>query len=130
MTRPGPPCSPGAFRCGDAFIDGYGLADWQFFIVGFVPISNACGEYVANTTFTLADDSSLTLAETGTVCGPGNSFFNTPGFSWGNPDSASATWEVLGGTGQFAAVTGGSGTDELQSAGARVRGTYVGILQD
>ena len=122
--RPAGPCADGAFRCGTAIIDG--IADparWQFFLATFVPASNACGQYTATVTFTLADGSSLELAEAGLVCGPGNSFFATPGFSWGNPDHASGEWVINGATGQFTGMTG-AGSSDLLSAGARVGGKY------
>lgn len=129
LTRPNSLCPVGVFRCGEAFIDGFGRADWRFFLISFAPISDSCGQYVAIVTFMLADSSTLTLSETGTVCGPGNSFFATPPFSWGNPDRATGIWEVLDGNGQFTDVTGG-GTSMTRSAGAPMRGIYTGILEE
>ena len=130
LTRPDTPCRDGAFRCGEALVDGFRPAEWQFFLISFAPVSDSCGQYVAIVTFMLTDTSTLTLSETGTVCGPGKSFFATPPFSWGNPDRATGSWEVLDGTGQFSDVTKGSGTNLSRSAGATLRGTYTGILEE
>ena len=122
--RPAGPCTDGAFRCGTAIIDGIGdAAAWQFFLGAFAPTSNACGAYTATVVFTLADGSVLELAENGTVCGPGNSFFSTPPFSWGNPDLAAGDWTVVSASGRFAGMTG-SGSSRLTSAGALVAGSY------
>jgi hypothetical protein len=122
-------CHDGAMRCGEAAIAGFGSAQFRFDVIGFDVASNACLDYDAIVTFTLDDDgSTLTLRETGLVCGPGNSFFNTPqASSWGNPDEAHGTWEVLDGTGVFEGVSG-TGTDALKSSGASVRGSYTGTL--
>ena len=128
LTRPNSLCPDGAFRCGEASIDGFGPAEWRFFFISFAPVSDSCGQYEAIVTFMLTDSSTLTLSETGTVCGPGKSFFATPPFSWGNPDRANGSWEVLDGDGQFADVTG-RGTNMNQSAGAPLRGSYTGLLE-
>ncbi len=126
VTRP-EGCPDGAAGCGNAAIDGFGSGQYLFFITGFTPISDSCGEYTAIVTFTLADDSTLTLAENGTVCGPGNSFFSTTGKSWGNPIDGSGAWIVQDATGQFAGMTG-SGTDEFEQAGANFKAIYTGTL--
>ena len=128
LRKPEGACPDGAFRCGQAEIDGFGAAEWKFYVTSFVPSSASCGDYTAMATFTLADDSALVVQESGTVCAPGKSFFATPGFSWGNPDQAIGSWEVQSGSGQFAGVTGGGGTDHIRSAGADVRGIYTGSL--
>jgi hypothetical protein len=127
LRRPAGPCAGGAFRCGEAFVEGYGAADWSFVVTDFTIVSLACIEYTAITTFTLADDSVLALAETGTVCSPGKSLLKTQPFSWGNPETAVASWEVIGGAGQFAGLTG-EGGNVLQAAGAAVSGDYTGEL--
>ena len=127
QLRPAGPCDGGALRCGEAFVEGYGAADWTFTVEAFEVVSATCIDYTATTTFTLADDSTLTLSETGSVCSPGKSLLATPPFSWGNPATASATWEVTGATGQFAGLTG-SGEDLLDEAGALMRGAYTGEL--
>ncbi|MGH9879518.1 MAG: hypothetical protein ACRD5H_17960 [Nitrososphaerales archaeon] len=127
VTRPDG-CPDGATACGKATIEGFGSAQYLFFITGFAPISDSCGEYTAIVTFTLVDDSTLTLDEVGTVCGPGNSFFSTTGSSWGNPIDGSGAWTVQDGTGQFAGMTG-SGTDEFEQAGANLKAIYTGTLE-
>ena len=124
VLRPAGPCASGAFRCGTAIIEGIGdAAEWQFFVSTFAPTSAACGAYTAIVVFTLPDGSVLELAEDGTVCGPGNSFFATPPFSWGNPDLATGDWTVVSASGRFAGITG-AGRSRLTSAGARVDGSY------
>lgn len=127
VTRPDG-CPDGASGCGKATIDGFGSAEYLFFITGFTPISDSCGQYTAVVTFTLSDDSVLTLAESGTVCGPGNSFFSTIGSSWGNPIDGSGSWTVQDGTGQFDGMTG-SGTDEFEQAGSNLKAIYTGVLE-
>ena len=127
LRRPAGPCVDGAFRCGEAEIAGYGAADWSFFITDFTVVSLSCVEYTAITTFTLADDSLLALVEAGADCSPGKSLLKTPPTSWGNPESATANWQVILGTGQFAGVTG-EGQSTLQGAGAAMRGDYAGAL--
>jgi hypothetical protein len=128
IKRPDGPCADGARRCGDALLAGFGPAEWRFYLASFQPISQSCGSYTAIVTFTLEDESQLTLDEAGIVCGPGKSFFATPNFSWGNPDEVAASWEVQGATGQFAGMIG-SGTDTGRSAGAHVTATYTGTLE-
>jgi hypothetical protein len=118
-------CESGAYRCGDAVVDGFGSASWEYNVTSFERISNACVEYTAVSTFTLEDASVLTLNEAGTACGPGNSFFATPPFSWGNPDRATTSWDIASGTGQFEGLTG-SGSASFKSAGAAIRGIYEG----
>ena len=113
IPDPAGACPDAAFRCGTAEIDGFGSAEWRFYLTFFAPDSESCGSYTALVTFTLPDDSVLSLDETGTVCGPGKSFFATPGFSWGNPEEANGAWEFLSGTGQFSDVTGGTGINQF-----------------
>ena len=126
--KPGPPCPEGAHRCGDAAIDGFGASEWFFVLDDFTEV-DGCLAYAATVIFRLVEDgSTLTLAEAGTVCGPGKSFFNTPqASSWGNPDEADGAWTIVDGTGQFSGLAGG-GTDHLRSAGAFLRGTYDGDI--
>ena len=87
--------------------------------------------YAALVTFTLDDDSGvLTLGEVGVACGAGPTFLKGPLFvSFGNPRSWSGTWQVLGGTGPFDGLTG-SGADTGLTAGAAVKATYKGTLED
>jgi hypothetical protein len=128
-TRPAG-CPDGAFVCGDATVAGYGAAEYRFFLESLAPGSPSCGNYTATVTFTLTVGGTLTLHETGTVCGPGRSFFPVPapGGSYGNPVDGIGSWEVQGGSGQFAGATG-SGTDTFRSAGASFSASYAGDLQ-
>jgi hypothetical protein len=127
IQKPDGGCPGGARRCGDAAIDGFGPAEYEFFVTSAHPISDACVAYTGITTFTLEDGSVLTLDEVGTACGPGNSFFNGGGRSWGNPDDVNGTWDVQSGTGQFEGMTG-EGSGSTHSAGSHFRGTYTGTL--
>jgi hypothetical protein len=98
-------------------------------VTSFEPTSEACGDYTATTTFTLGDGSTLTLDESGVVCGPDHSFLEGPLFtSYGNPRAFSASWEVQGATGQFAGMTG-RGADTGLTAGAAFKATYRGTLE-
>lgn len=120
-------CQDGAQACGSGPIEGYGQAEYRFYVDSFAPSSDSCGDYVGTVTFTLGDGSRLTLDEQGTVCGPGRSFYATPRHSWGNPSHAQGRWQVRNGTGRFEGLSG-DGTDELHSAGARTRAKYLGAV--
>ena len=124
-----PACSDGSFTCGQASIAGFGSASYSFALDSFAPISSSCGEYHATVLFVLADGSTLTLSESGTVCGPGGSFIGVPapGGSFGNPVEGAGAWVVENGTGEFAGMTG-SGTDEFLSAGANFIARYWGVV--
>lgn len=124
-----PSCANGAFVCAKATIAGVGVAEYSFVIDAFAPTSASCAAYDATVVFTLNDGSTLTLSETGAICGPGGSFHQVPapGGSFGNPVEGSATWIVSGGTGQFAGFSG-SGTNTFLSAGANTIATYAGVL--
>jgi hypothetical protein len=126
-----PACANGAFVCGDGTITGFGKAQYNFNIDSFAHISASCAAYGATVVFTLRDASTLTLTETGTVCGPGGSFIPVPapGGSFGNPVEGIGSWIVETGTGQFAGMTG-SGTDTFLSAGANAIASYTGVLAD
>ena len=129
ITRPSGGCPGGADLCGKAAIEGFGSAQYLFFVTSFEPTSEACGDYTATTTFTLGDGSTLTLDESGVVCGPDHSFLKGPLFtSYGNPRAFSASWEVQGATGQFAGMTG-RGADTGLTAGAAFKATYRGTLE-
>jgi hypothetical protein len=121
-------CPEGAFVCGDTKINDFGKAKFLYYLTGGVPISNQCVDYTAIAIFTLADGSRLVLDESGTACGPGNSFFTTPPSSWGNPTEVDGTWTVLEATGQFGGMTG-SGTNTALSTGARLDAVYQGTLE-
>jgi hypothetical protein len=121
-------CPEGANLCGDAIIKGLGTAQFRLFVRTFQITSEPCGDYTATATFTLADESRLTLAEDGVACGMGKTFFKGSEKSFGNPFRASGTWEVQDATGQFAGSTGiGSATRHV--AGAHYSGTYTGTLE-
>jgi hypothetical protein len=97
------------------------------------PLPEACngyiaGAYTALVTFTLQDGSTLTLEETGYVCGPGNSLIAPGGvMSYGNPVDGTGTWGVLDATGRFAGLSG-SGVDTFRSSGAHFTASYAGTL--
>lgn len=121
-------CPDGAYLCGDVDIDGFGPAEFRWYLVSFEPTSPSCGNYTAVLTFTLGDGSTLTLDETGTDCGPGNSFSSYPPHSYGQPQTADGSWEVQDGTGVFVGLTG-SGTNTVHISGARLVATYTGTLE-
>jgi hypothetical protein len=126
-----PGCADGAFICGEAILNDFGPAIFSYFLTSVTPVPEGCGGYVvgmytATTIFTLPDGSRLTLDESGSVCGPGNSL-TAPGgrYSYGNPVDGNGVWDVETATGRFAGLTG-SGTDTFRSAGAHVVATYIG----
>jgi hypothetical protein len=121
-------CPEGANFCGDAIIKGLGTAQFLFLVTSRQITSEPCLDYTATATFTLADESRLTLAETGVACGMGKTFFKGSEKSFGNPFRASGTWEVRDATGQFAGSTG-NGSATRQVAGAHYSGTYTGTLE-
>jgi hypothetical protein len=127
-------CSNGATLCGTANIAGHGTASWNWFLTGVTPIQTSCGTtYTATEDFTLASDgSTLALNESGYICAPGKDaigFFAEGPMALGHPNYPHGTWTVdtADSTGQFAGL-GGSGTDDLQSAGGQVSGSYIGTL--
>ena len=121
-------CPEGAFICGQTTIEGFGPAEFLYYLTGGVPTSNACVDYTAIAIFVLADESRLVLDETGAACGPGNSFFTTPPHSWGNPTEVEGSWTVADATGQFSGLTG-SGTNNALVAGAQLSAVYQGTLE-
>ena len=120
-------CSDGAYLCGEAVIDGFGAAEFRWYLVSFEPVSQSCGDYTAIVTLTLEDGSTLTLAEAGTDCGPGNSFSAYPPHSYGQPQAAHGEWTVQEGTGAFEGVSG-NGTNSVRITGARLTAEYIGTL--
>jgi hypothetical protein len=126
MTKP-VGCPPGVFACGDAVITGYGSGIYGYTFISFERTGPACGFYTATVSFRLEDTSTLTLQESGTVCGPGKSFFATPGSSYGNPAYGEGTWSVTDASGQFAGLTG-EGTNTFHIAGAALSAVYTGAL--
>ena len=126
MTKPAG-CAVGITSCGSAEIGGFGKGQFSFTITAFAPTPPSCASYEADVVFSLSDGSTLTLAEEGTVCGPGKSFFPqpAPGGSYGNPVSGEGSWTIVGATGQFAGLTG-TGTSRFDQAGASLHGRYLG----
>ena len=127
-------CSNGATLCGTANIAGHSTANWNWFVTGVTPVQTSCGTtYTATVDFTLASDgSTLALNEGGYICAPGKDaigFFAEGPMALGHPNYPHGTWTVdtADSTGQFAGL-GGSGTDDLQSAGGQVSGSYIGTL--
>jgi hypothetical protein len=121
-------CPDGAVLCGTATIDGFGPAQYRFFLTSFELTSERCGNYTATTTFTLQDGSTLTLDEAGAACGIGPSFFKGGERSYGNPRTREGSWDVQSASGQFAGMTG-SGTSAARFVGAHLSATYTGVLQ-
>jgi hypothetical protein len=119
------PCA--VFACGNASIAGYGPATWTWNLTNLTDVSSTCASYQAISTFELSDGSTLTVNETGLVCGPGNSAASEPPTSFGHPSYATGSWTVAGATGQFQGLTG-TGTDVLQAAGAELSGAYTATL--
>ena len=128
MTKPAG-CPPGVFACGDAVVSGYGNGTYGYSLISFQPTGPSCGSYTATVSFRLEDTSTLTLGESGTICGPGKSFFATPGSSYGNPASGAGHWSVTSASGQFAGLTG-EGTNRFNIAGAALSAVYTGALEN
>ena len=133
VTRSQGACPDGAVLCGTADIEGFGDAEYRWFRIGSASPSGSCGpltgwfDYGAIVTFTLSDDSNLTLYEVGTQCTPGSSYPTGNQKSFGNPRFVAASWQVVSGTGQFAGMTG-SGTSSGQFPGAAIAFRYDGTL--
>lgn len=123
-------CPDGVFVCGTAKIGGFvALAEYRLFISSITPPTRPCGnltagaDYVGTATFTLPDNSKLTLDEKGTFCIPGSSF-PTGGISFGNPRTFTGSWTVQSARGEFSG-TSGSGTDTGLTAGGVFHVAYV-----
>jgi hypothetical protein len=134
LPLPAGPCTNGALYCGTATIAGYGEASWSFYPTSLSISQTSCGStYTATTDFSLArDGSTLTLEESGYVCGPGenaNGFFKEGPKAFGHPNYPYGTWnlDTAHSTGQFTGLVG-AGTDVLQIAGAHISGSYTGTL--
>jgi len=132
-AHPCVPATPTVFTCGVGTITGYGAATSTFEVLSFDDFDpeTACGTSTARRVITLSDGTgSLVLAEAGSVCFPGKSFF-TPGaasgHSYGNPVVLELTWTVSGGTGVFAGASG-SGTDSFRNAGDSGHADLTGTL--
>ena len=87
-------CAPGV-TCGTASTR-YGHATVRTVITFFAPLPSGCFRDEHTSTFTFDDGSTLVVAISGTLC-PTNFF---PNFSF------TGTYEIVGGTGQFAGATG------------------------
>ena len=130
-------CDGGALICGTAHLSPFGDAAYTFTIDTLEPRPLACvapsgtstgGAYAATLAFTLPDGSTLTLAEEGLVCGPGQSLAAPSSWrTYGIPVDGSGRWSVRSATGQFSQLTG-AGTDSFRTAGADFRISYVGAL--
>jgi hypothetical protein len=119
-------CPDGATFCADAIIQGFGPAQYRFFVSSFEPTSESCADVTGTVTFTLLDGSRLTLDESSEPCGTGQTFFKGDGY--GNPAYQNGSWTVQSATGQFAGMTG-SGTSSAHLAGAHFSATYIGTLE-
>ena len=133
LTRSQGFCPNGGTLCGTAYIEGYGNAEYGWFLVGTSGPSQPCGsqsglfDFTALVKFTLPDGGTLTLRELGTLCSPSNSFPTRGSNSYGNPSSFKAQWQVVSATGQFAGVIG-NGTSIGTFAGASINVRYGGTL--
>jgi hypothetical protein len=118
------------FLCGTGTVEGYGKATSAFDLNDFQPIEGStCGAFTAVRVITLvADDSTLTLDETGQVCFPGNSSL-APGteVSNGLPALIDGLFVISDGTGVFAGATG-AGTDHDRNAGDQGHATLDGTI--
>jgi hypothetical protein len=135
-TLPAGQCSNGAYICGTANIAGYGAASWNFYVLGNTAVPSPCGStYQSTTIFTLASDpsSTLVLDESGDLCGLGQdgasyrSYFVEGSKAFGHPFAIVGDWTVVDATGQFSGLSG-SGTDDVNVAGAHAAGRYDGTL--
>jgi hypothetical protein len=122
LTKPHSTCE--AFFCAPVTVSGFGAGTLTFTNTSFELVSRSCAEYTGTTTVEFADLSlePLVMAESGTVCFPGNSF-NAPGGlrSYGNPFSQTGTFVVESGP---ASLVGLTGTSTVRFAGAALRGVY------
>jgi hypothetical protein len=111
------------FACGSGTAAGFGAFTTEF------SFDDTCGCVVRTLTF--ADGSTLVLDENGpSFTAPGGSgSSHAPGTSEGHPGRYEWTWSFGSGTGIFAGVTGGSGTDDFLAAGLIASGTISGTLK-
>jgi hypothetical protein len=115
-------CPADAFACGSGTAAGFGTFTTQF------GGGDTCDCVVRTLTF--SDGSTLALDEDlVSITGPGASgSSNAPGSSEGHPGLWAWTWHFQSGTGSFAGVTDGSGTDDYLSAGLIASGTISGTI--
>jgi hypothetical protein len=122
LTKPKSTCE--AIFCAPVTVPGYGAGTLTFTDESFEVISRSCAEYTGTARVEFADPAvePIVMAESGTVCFPGNSF-NAPGAarSYGNPFQQTGTFEVVSGA---PALVGLTGTSSVRFAGAALRGVY------
>jgi hypothetical protein len=117
------------FLCGEGRVQGFGEATSTLDIVRFEPIEGTnCADIRLARTITLADGSTLDLAEEGIVCFPGSSFF-APGApkSFGNPGEFEGTYTIRRGTGVFKGAKG-TGSSSFTAAGDSGHSTLSGTI--
>ena len=116
--------------CGTGTVAGFGDATSTLDLIAFsFDPATGCGTATAEFVITLADGSTLTLLETGTICWPGAAG-TAPGslfHSFGNPVRLDFTFTVVDGTGVFEGLTG-SGTMTGKLAGESGHITLSGTL--
>jgi hypothetical protein len=125
LTKPaGPICGEAVF-CAPVSVPGYGEGTLSFTDDTFEQISRSCAEYTGTAVieFVDADIAPIVMAESGSVCFPGNSF-NAPGgfHSFGNPFHQTGTFVVEDGPAELIELTG---TSDVRLAGAGLRGVYT-----
>jgi hypothetical protein len=122
LTKPHSTCD--ATFCAPVTVPGFGAGTLTFTGDAFNVISRSCAEYTGIATVEFEDASlePLVMAESGTVCFPGNSF-NAPGGlrSYGNPFTQTGTFVVESGP---ASLVGLTGTSDVRFAGAALWGVY------
>lgn len=129
------PCAigPTLYTCGEGLVPGFGPATSTLTITSFTNFDpeTACGDTTLLRRITLVSSAgTLELAERGTVCFPGASFFTpgaSSGHSYGNPVRLDLTWTVSGGTGVFGGASG-SGSDSVKTAGDTGRSNLSGTI--
>ena len=122
LTKPHSTCE--AIFCAPVTVPGFGAGSLTFTDTSFEVISRSCADYTGVATVEFADPAlePLVMAESGTVCFPGNSF-NAPGAmrSYGNPFRQTGTFVVESGPTSLVGLTG---TSSVRLAGAALRGVY------
>jgi hypothetical protein len=118
----------GGLACADAFACGSGAAAGFGAFTTDVAFDENCPCVVR--TLTCSDGGTLVFDEDFvSLTGPGGSgSSHAPPFSEGHPGLWAFTWNFDSGTGRFAGVIGGSGTDDYLSAGLIASGTLSGTL--
>jgi hypothetical protein len=102
LTKPHSTCDADATFCAPVTVPGFGAGTLTFMGDAFNVISRSCAEYTGIATVEFEDSSlePLVMAESGTVCFPGNSFNAPRGLrSYGNPFTQTGTFVVESGAG-------------------------------